>query len=65
VYDEGDYVHCAYVTVPGGGKIIVMSEAMAALFLGSASGVRFKAPLWWGKDSKIFMQEIFAFFLSD
>jgi hypothetical protein len=70
VYDEGNYVHCAYVKLPSGGKIIVMSDGMAALLLGGPEGVRFSGTgpadsKFWGKDSGIFMEEILAFLLKE
>lgn len=70
VYDEGDYVHSAYTLLPSGGKIIVMSDGMAGLLLGSPNGVRFSGTgptdsKYWGKDSRVFMQEILAFLMED
>ncbi len=70
VYDDGDYVHCAYVRLPSGGKIIVMSDAMAGLLLGGPDGERFSGSgpqdsRFWGKDSRVFMEEILAFLLKD
>lgn len=68
IYDEGDYVYCAYTNLPSGGKIIVMGDGMAALLMGGPDGVRFSGTgpadsKFWGKDSQIFMEEIFAFLL--
>jgi hypothetical protein len=70
VYDEGDYVHCAYTRYPGGGKLVVMSDGMAALLLGRRDGVRFSGTTpadskYWGKDSRVFMKEIMAFLSAD
>ena len=66
VYADGDYVHSAYTETGRGGKIVVMSDGMAGLLLGRPDGVRYSGTgpsdsLYWGKDSKVFMQEIFAF----
>jgi len=68
VYDEGNYVHAAYAELPSGGKIIAMSDGMAALMLGGPDGVRFSGTgpadsKFWGKDSQVFMAEILAFLL--
>lgn len=68
VYNEGDYVHSAYQALPQGGKIIVMSDGMAGLLLGRPDGERFSGTgpsdsRYWGKDSRIFMEEILAFLL--
>jgi hypothetical protein len=65
VYDEGDYIHCAYKT-NGKGKIILMSDGMAGLLLGRKDGVRFSGSnpsdsKYWGADSEVFMKEILAF----
>ena len=66
VNDEGDYVHAAYVNLDGGGKLVVFSDAMAALLLGGPDGIRFSGTgpndsKYWGKDSEVFMKEIIAF----
>lgn len=68
VNDEGNYVHSAYTQLPGNGKLIVMSDGMAGLLMGGPDGVRFSGTgpsdsKYWGKDSKVFMEEIFAFLL--
>jgi hypothetical protein len=59
--------YAAWQRTEGGGRIVVMAEGMASLFLGSASGRRL-APvangggteLYWGKDSAIFMEEVLS-----
>jgi hypothetical protein len=66
VNDDGNYVHAAFVNVDGGGKLIVMSDAMAALLMGEPDGIRFSGTgpndsKYWGNDSEIFMKEIIAF----
>ena len=55
----------AWKKVDGGGRIIVLAEGMASLFLGSPNGRRLVAvndnagpDLYWGKDSAIFMEEV-------
>lgn len=68
VNDDGEFIHSAYVTLPSNGKLIVMSDGMAGLLMGGPDGVRFSGTgpsdsKYWGKDSKVFMQEIFAFLL--
>jgi hypothetical protein len=68
VNDEGDFVHSAYMVLPANGKLIVMSDGMAGLLMGGPDGVRFSGTgpsdsKYWGKDSKIFMEEIFTFLL--
>jgi hypothetical protein len=65
VYEDGNYIHCAYKTT-GNGKIILMSDGMAGLLLGKKDGVRFSGSTpsdsrYWGADSEIFMKEILAF----
>ncbi|HEY0056074.1 MAG TPA: hypothetical protein VGB63_12005 [Pedobacter sp.] len=66
VNDEGNYVHSAYTKLRKGGKLIVMSDGMAGLLMGMPNGERFSGTnpsdsKYWGKDSKIFMQEILKF----
>lgn len=68
VYDEGNYIHCAYKKT-GKGKIILMSDGMAGLLMGSKDGVRFSGTnpsdsKYWGKDSEVFMKEILEFLAS-
>jgi hypothetical protein len=54
----------AYARVNGGGRIVVLAEGMASLFLGDPKGVRLtddrNNPIYWGKDSAIFMEEVLA-----
>jgi hypothetical protein len=59
--------YAAWKKVEGGGRIIVLAEGMASLFLGSARGKRLTAvndntgmDLYWGKDSAIFMEEVLS-----
>lgn len=70
VHDDGNYVHSAFKKLPQGGKIIVMSDGMAGLLMGGPDGERFSGTgpsdsKYWGKDSRIFMQEIFDFLLEE
>ena len=66
---EGNYVHAAYTKLRKGGKLIVMSDGMAGLLLGRPDGERFSGTgpsdsKYWGKDSKIFMQEVLKFLIA-
>jgi hypothetical protein len=53
----------AYKRLENGGRIVVLGEGMASLFLGDPNGVRLSGSLnnltpYWGKDSAIFMEEV-------
>jgi hypothetical protein len=53
----------AYKRLDTGGRIVVLGEGMASLFLGDPNGVRLSGDLknltpFWGKDSAIFMEEV-------
>ena len=55
----------AYKRVDNGGRIVVLGEGMASLFLGDPSAVRMSGDRanitpYWGKDSAIFMEEVLA-----
>jgi hypothetical protein len=55
----------AYERIDGGGRIVVLGEGMASLFLGDPAAVRLSGDLnnltpYWGKDSAIFMEEVLA-----
>ena len=55
----------AYTRLPSGGRIVVLGEGMASLFLGDPNAVRLSGDMknltpYWGKDSTIFMEEVFA-----
>jgi hypothetical protein len=60
--------YAAYMKLDEGGRIVVMGEGMASLFLGTPDGVRLKLepahPKWWGKDSSIFMEEVLHWLLT-
>ncbi|MFC2137848.1 hypothetical protein ACFLTE_06710, partial [Bacteroidota bacterium] len=64
----GNYIHSAFVKTPNGGKIIVMSDGMAGLLMGEEEGERLTGTnpsdtKYWGKDSRIFMEEILNFLM--
>ena len=55
----------AYTRLDSGGRIVVLGEGMASLFLGDPAGVRLSGDLknltpYWGPDSAIFMEEVLA-----
>jgi hypothetical protein len=55
----------AYSRLANGGRIVVLGEGMASLFLGDPNAVRLSGDLknltpYWGKDSAIFMEEVLA-----
>ncbi len=57
----------AYKRLDNGGRIVVLGEGMASLFLGDPRGVRLSGvpndptmTTYWGKDSAIFMEEVLA-----
>lgn len=65
-------VYAAYVEVAGGGRIVVLAEAMAAMLwgIGTPHGERLsgvprdpKRTTYWGKDSAVFMREVLAWLL--
>lgn len=60
--------YAAYVKRDGGGKVVVMAEGMASLFLGVPDAVRLTVdqnhPKWWGKDSPVFMEEVLTWLLA-
>jgi hypothetical protein len=60
----------AFKKVKKGGRIIVLAEGMASMFLGKSEGQRLTGVVrdatkttYWGKDSKIFMEEIISFLI--
>jgi hypothetical protein len=55
----------AYTRLENGGRIVVLGEGMASLFLGEPNAVRLSGDMknltpFWGKDSAIFMEEVLA-----
>jgi hypothetical protein len=64
---EPGQVFAASATVDGNGKVIVLGDAMAMLFLGTPDGERLTGvprdpsrTTYWGKDSTIFVEELLA-----
>lgn len=58
----------AYVRQPSGGRVVVLGEGMASLFLGDPNGVRLSGDRqnltpYWGKDSAFFMEEVLMWLL--
>jgi hypothetical protein len=60
----------AHTEVAGGGRVVVLAEAMASLFMGTPEGVRLAGvprdpsrTTYWGKNSAAFMAEIYAWLL--
>ncbi|MBS1809066.1 MAG: DinB family protein [Acidobacteria bacterium] len=60
----------AYQKFDNGGRILVMGEGMASLFLGKPEGVRLtgkdrdpQGTVYWGKDSQVFMAEVFTWLI--
>jgi hypothetical protein len=58
-------VFAASTTIGKTGKVVVLSDAMVTLFLGTPEGVRLSGvprdptrTVYWGKDSAIFMEEL-------
>jgi len=63
--DPSSLAHGAFTTVPSGGRIVVLGDAMVTLFMGSADGKRLVGTgpgdtPYWGKDSAVFMEEVLA-----
>jgi len=63
--------YAAYQKLANGARIVVMAEGMASLFLGSPDAVRlYEDPAnpdrtrWWGKDSRVFMEEVLAWLMA-
>ena len=61
--------YAAYKKLDSGARIVVMAEGMASLFLGVPDAVRlYEDPAgntkWWGKDSRVFMEEVLAWLLA-
>ena len=61
----------SYATTAGGGKVVVMGEAMASLFLGTPDGERlsgtprnYHQTRYWGKDSRAFNADLLSWMLS-
>ena len=63
--------YAAYAKVSNGGRVVVMAEGMASLFLGTPGAVRLQVDKanpgntkWWGKDSAAYMEEVLAWLLA-
>ena len=61
----------AWKKVDSGGRIIVMGEGMASLFLGVPEGQRLtgktrdpQGTTYWGRDSAVFMEEVIAWLVN-
>jgi hypothetical protein len=55
----------AYKRLETGGRIVVLGEGMASLFMGDPNSVRLSGNRnnptpYWGKDSAVFMEEVLA-----
>ena len=59
---EEGWLHASYVEVDGGGKLFVAGETMVALLMGLPDGDRnvhnMMETRWWGKDSRLYMEEL-------
>ena len=59
---EQGYQHSGYVKLDNGGKIFVAADTMVGLLMGYEDGERNvangMASRWWGKDSRLYMQEL-------
>ena len=59
---EGGYLHASYVKLKNGGKLYVVAETMVGLLMGYPDGDRNvhkkMESRWWGKDSKLYMEEL-------
>jgi hypothetical protein len=59
----------AYTVVGTSGRVVVMGEGMASIFLGFPEGVRLSPQpadgqtVYWGKDSAIFMEELLTWLI--
>jgi hypothetical protein len=61
----------AYTIIGKTGKVVVLSDAMVTLFLGTTQGVRLTGvprdptrTTYWGKDSAIFMEELLTWLIN-
>jgi hypothetical protein len=60
----------AWLKLDNGGRVVVLAEGMASLFLGEPGATRLFVDSvtpgntkWWGKDSAVFMEEVLAWLL--
>lgn len=65
---EGGYLHASYVELENGGKLYVVAETMVGLLMGYPDGERNvhkkMQTRWWGKDSKLYMEELIKWSLN-
>lgn len=66
---EGGYLHASYVKLEHGGKLYVIGETMVGLLMGYPDGERNvhkgMKTRWWGKDSKLYMEELIQWCLDE
>ena len=66
---EEGWLHASYVKVEGGGKLFVCGETMVALLMGLPDGDRnvhkMMETRWWGKDSRLYMEELIVWAVKD
>jgi hypothetical protein len=62
--------YASALQLENGARVVVLSEAMASAFLGKPEGVRLSGvprdptgTVYWGKDSALFMEEVFGWLL--
>lgn len=59
---EHGYLHASYVKLENGGKLFVAADTMVGLLLGYENAERNvtqgMSTRWWGKDSRLYMQEL-------
>ena len=59
---EGGWLHSTYVKLDNGGKLFVLGETMVGLLMGLPDGERnthnMMQTKWWGKDSRLYMEEL-------
>lgn len=66
---EGGWLHSSYVKTGNGGKLFVAAETMVALLMGYPDGERnvhkMMETRWWGKDSRLFMEELIVWGMAE
>ena len=66
---EGGHLHGTYVKLENGGKLFVTAETMVGLLMGYPDGERNThkggETRWWGKDSKLYMEELIQWCVKD
>ncbi|MDO4163466.1 MAG: hypothetical protein Q4D56_03630 [Bacteroides sp.] len=65
---EEGYLHASYVKLKNGGKLYVIAETMVGLLMGYPDGERNvhkrMETRWWGKDSRLYMEELIKWCLT-